>query len=90
MSKKTVVWGTVFGVIAPLVGLFLGLQVAPILGNILLLPILGLSSLFSTPIGMFSAFQKVLALIVSIIFWVISFSVIEKAVQYFKGSGNNS
>lgn len=53
MSKSLSI-GAIFGFSAPLLGMFVGLQVSPLLANILMLPIVPVSYFLGKPIGMLS------------------------------------
>ena len=62
-------WGALFGVIAPILGLFVGLQIVPFLGTILLFPSVLISKVNGQPLGEFSTSLMVLSFILSIIVW---------------------
>lgn len=48
---KPLIYKFLFGLIAPFIGLFVGLQVSPLLANILMFPIIAVSAATDTPIG---------------------------------------
>jgi len=62
-------WGAFFGVIAPFLGLFVGLQIVPFLGTILLFPSVLISKVSGQPLGDFSTSLMVFSFILSIIAW---------------------
>ncbi|WP_039019445.1 hypothetical protein [Halocynthiibacter namhaensis] len=51
MLHRTTIIGGVFGLVAPFIGLFVGLQVSTVLATLLLLPFVVFSALTHTPIG---------------------------------------
>ena len=59
--------GAVCGFFAPLFGLFLGLQVSPALGTLVMAPFVALSALTGTPIGEMSGFLRWTGLALSIL-----------------------
>jgi len=69
MLKNPYVIGAIFGFLAPFVGLFIGLQISPVLGTLLLAPVISLGDILETPVGDMSDSIKILALWVSIAFW---------------------
>ena len=73
-NKKAFVIGFIFGLIAPAIGLFLGLQIAPLLGNILIFPFLVISKIIDTPIGNWSLVLKIVGVIFSMIIWGLLFA----------------
>ena len=78
MKKKTLVWGAAFGLVAPLVGIFVGLQVSVWLGNILAFPLVGLSYLTGQPFGMWSVWMLLLSLGLSMAAWALIFGVVAR------------
>ena len=81
MNKKSLILGGTFGLIAPFVGLFLGLQVSVIIGNILAFPVIGLAYLTGQPFGMWHPLMMVLAIVLSVVTWALIFSFIAKLVK---------
>ncbi|PIE78665.1 MAG: hypothetical protein CSA15_06640 [Candidatus Delongbacteria bacterium] len=71
--KKSILYGAIFGLIAPLVGLFLGLQVLPILGDVLLLPFHLISKSTNSSLGNLSFLLKMMGLVLSMFFWAFIF-----------------
>jgi hypothetical protein len=49
--SKPLIYKLAFGLAAPFIGLFAGLQVSPLLGNILMFPFIAVSALTDIPIG---------------------------------------
>jgi hypothetical protein len=78
MNKKALVWGAMFGLIAPVVGLFVGLQISPIVANVLMFPIIGLSAVLGTPFGMWSPSLMLASVILSIAAWALAFALVGK------------
>lgn len=76
MKHKAALYGGIFGLIAPIVGLFVGLQVSTFFGTLLTFPVIGLSVLLDTPLGNMSGFEKILGLVASIIFWALVFQLV--------------
>jgi|GEM_PF-5152391 len=68
-NNRNFLWGAIFGLIAPFIGMFAGLQVAPFLGTILMFPIIVLSKMIGQPFGNFSATLMILSIVLSIICW---------------------
>jgi hypothetical protein len=68
-DNKNFKWGALFGVIAPFFGLFVGLQIIPFFGTILLFPFVLISKIVGQPLGEFSTTLLVLSFILSIIVW---------------------
>lgn len=51
MPRKHLIFKFLFGLAAPFIGLFAGLQISPLLGNILMFPFIAVSALTGIPIG---------------------------------------
>lgn len=66
---KSALLGFGFGLIAPLIGLFVGLQLSIVLANILMWPVLLVSMVTSTPFGMMSSGLRLAAWLFSAIAW---------------------
>lgn len=81
MSKKAIIGGAIFGLIAPFVGIFLGLQVSTILGNILAFPIIGVSAVVGVPFGLWPLWGMIGALLLSIVVWALVFGLISLLVR---------
>lgn len=75
------IWGGIFGFFAPFVGLFVGLQVSPIVANVFMFPIIGLSMILGTPFGMWGMGLKLVALGLSIIAWASIFGIVHALVK---------
>ncbi len=67
----TLVIGIVAGVVMPVIGLFIGLQVSPSLGTVLVAPYIGVATLFDTYVGSMSGFARLLGLALSIVAYVV-------------------
>jgi hypothetical protein len=77
-NKKAFFWGALFGLIAPIIGLFAGLQIAPIVGNILMFPFIIISHILDKPFGEFPTPLLVLSIVLSILAWGAIFSLIAR------------
>lgn len=78
MSKKALIWGGIFGLLAPFIGIFLGLQVSTTLGNILAFPVIGLSYATGVPFGMWHWSMLLLAVALSVVLWALIFALVAK------------
>ena len=81
MNKKALLWGGVFGLIAPFVGLFVGLQISPVVANVLMFPIIGLSYVLGTPFGMWGPSLMILGIALSIVMWALVFGIVAKLLK---------
>jgi ABC-type dipeptide/oligopeptide/nickel transport system permease subunit len=81
MKNKALLWGGVFGLAAPFVGMFVGLQVSPMVANILMFPIVTLSVVLGQPFGAWSPMLMLAGLAVSIVFWALVFAVINTLLK---------
>lgn len=61
--------GFLFGVLAPLLGVFLGLQVSPTLGNLFAFPLIAMGWVLDEPFGQLSSLSRIAALLVSGLLW---------------------
>ncbi len=78
---KSIIFGAIFGLIAPFIGLFAGLQVSVVLGSILTFPLGLLYQITGTPIGMMSAGLLILGWLVSILVWAAIFYGVSRLIQ---------
>lgn len=62
-------WGALFGMISPFIGLFVGSQVLPFFGTVLMFPIVLISQLVDKPFGEFSIGLMIISVLVSIVVW---------------------
>lgn len=74
--KTALLIGAAFGLLAPFIGMFVGLQISPVVANILMWPILGLAFLLGTPFGGWSGGMILFALAVSVAMWALVFVVV--------------
>ncbi|OGG50901.1 hypothetical protein A2704_05965 [Candidatus Kaiserbacteria bacterium RIFCSPHIGHO2_01_FULL_54_36b] len=84
-NKKALIWGGAFGLVAPFVGMFVGLQVSPVVANILMFPILGMSMVLNSPFGMWSPALMLAGLLVSIVVWAIVFAIASALLKQIRG-----
>lgn len=83
--KKAVIAGLIAGFVMPLFGLFVGLQVSPVLGTLMLGPALLPTLLSGTPLGLLPPLARLLALLLSMLFWAALFAALHRAVQAWRG-----
>ncbi|MBI2612819.1 hypothetical protein HYW59_03380 [Candidatus Kaiserbacteria bacterium] len=81
MNRKALMWGGVFGLVAPFVGLFIGLQVSPVVANVLMFPIIGLAYVVGQPFGMWNPMLMLLGLALSVAAWALVFSIVAKFLK---------
>lgn len=81
MRKRVVVLGIVLGILVPHIGVFVGLQVSTMLGNILAFPLITISFITDTPFGMWSPALWILAVVVSIVVWTVIIAVIDNLIR---------
>lgn len=84
MSKKALIWGGLFGLVAPFVGIFFGLQVSTTLGNILAFPVIVLAYVTGTPLGMWHPALMFAAVALSVVLFALIFALAAKLFR--KGS----
>ena len=70
MRRKTIVVGSVLGLVSPSVGVFLGLQVSTTLGNVFAFPFVAVAYISGVPMGMWPSWLLVLAVLLSIALWI--------------------
>lgn len=80
MSKKALIWGGVFGLVAPFIGLFVGLQVSPMLANILMFPIIGLAAVSGGWFGQNPSIFLV-GIVLSVVVWALVFGIVAKFLK---------
>ena len=73
--SKPLVYKFAFGLIAPFIGLFVGLQVSPLLANILMFPIIAVSAVTDVPIGEMSGLLWAGMVLLSGVVWATLLSV---------------
>jgi ABC-type dipeptide/oligopeptide/nickel transport system permease subunit len=61
--------GVLLGTILPYIGIATGLILSPVMGSILCLPQILMSSILEAPFANFTIAQRVLSLLISIVFW---------------------
>lgn len=76
MNKKALIGGAVFGLLAPFVGIFFGLQISTVVGNILAFPVVGLAYVTGHPFGMWGPGLMAGALGLSLVLWAVIFGLI--------------
>ena len=81
---KAHIWGAVFGLFAPIVGLFIGLQISPIVADILMWPVLLLARIVGTPFGSWGWGLISTGLIVSILLWSMVFALVQRLLALSK------
>ena len=83
-NKKALVWGGVFGLVAPFIGMFIGLQVSPMVANILMFPVIAMSAALNSPFGMWSPALMLTALMLSVIVWALVFVAIDMLLKQIR------
>ncbi len=81
MTKKPLLAGCLFGLLAPPVGLFIGLQVSPAMANVLMFPVIIVGVFLDTPLGDMSAGLWVGMVVLSGIVWALLFAAGERLIR---------
>ena len=76
---KSIIFGFIFGIILPIIGIIVGLQASSLLGNILLFPISVVMNAFDQPFGYLSGATRLGLFVFSGAFWALVFWLIAKA-----------
>lgn len=79
--SKAFIYGAIFGLIAPMIGLFVGLQLSTFLGNILMFPFYIIGLFTEEPFGNWSMAMRVLGVLLSMITWGTVFYLIFNLVK---------
>ena len=79
--SKSAIFGFIFGLIAPFIGLFLGLQVSVFLGNLLTLPFQAFFTLTGVPFGEMPGVIILLLTLISGILWAAIFYAIARLLN---------
>ncbi len=85
MQAKPLAAGFLFGLLAPLLGLFIGLQLSPLLANILMFPIIMVSVAVDVPLGEMSGWLWAALMILSGFVWAAVFGTLSLLVQKATG-----
>ena len=80
VRKRVYILGLLIGVVAPILGLFLGLQVSVILGNILAAPQILLSTIIGEPFGTLSTVLQIAGILISVAIWTVIIGAIDRIV----------
>lgn len=75
MPKSWVITGAVFGALAWPIGLFTGLQVVPVLGAVLLAPVMFLVFVTGLPLGEMGGGLLAVAFGLTVLFWAVMFGI---------------
>jgi len=81
VRKRVYILGIIIGIITPISGLFVGLQVSPVLGNILTAPLILLSLITGDALGNLSGVMRIVGILISIVLWTAIFALIDKLMQ---------
>ncbi len=73
--RKSLIYKFLFGVAAPFIGFFAGLQISPWLGNILMFPFVAVSALTGIPLGEMPGLLFAVLVLVSGVVWAALLSV---------------
>ena len=77
-------WGGVFGLVAPFIGMFIGLQVSPMVANILMFPVIAMSAALNSRFGMWSPALMLAALVLSVIVWALVFVAVDMLLKQIR------
>lgn len=80
-NNKALTYGMIFGLIAPIIGLFAGLQLSSTLGNIFMFPFHIVGLFTDQPFGNWSTLLKIIGVLVSVISWGLLFYLISKLIK---------
>lgn len=72
-NRKIFLWGALFGIASPLLGLFAGLQVAPFLGTVLMFPFVIIAKLTGLAIENFPIGLMISSIASSFVQWGLVF-----------------
>ncbi len=81
IKKRTYIFGILFGLVTPVVGIFAGLQISVMLGNILAFPFLVVSVFSGKPLGFWGLGLWLFSFVFSVVIWVYIFSLLEKILD---------
>ena len=81
MKKQMYLLGIVLGLIMPVVGVFFGLQVSVMLGNIFAFPIVVIAALTDKPFGMWNAGLWVVAMLFSVLAWTFIVAIVDRILR---------
>ncbi len=79
---KIALWGFLAGILLPVFGLFIGLQVSPLLANIMLFPLLFLSEVTGIVFGNASGIQRLFFVLFSGVSWAALFFVVSRLKKF--------
>ena len=79
---KPALWGFLFGLLMPIFGLFVGLQISPTLANIMLFPMVLLSDLTGIVFGKASGLQRILFIFFSGATWSLVFFALSRLRKF--------
>ncbi len=71
MKKSHYIAGILLGLLTPVAGIFIGLQISTTFGTILAWPLVLMSFLTGIPFGMWSPLLWLVAMILSVIVWTL-------------------
>lgn len=86
MRSRHVIIGFLFGLAAPFLGLFAGLQISVALGNVLMIPFIVVSTATGTPFGEMPGWLWALLTLVSGCLWAVVFAVATRFVTKWRRS----
>jgi len=75
---KPALWGFLFGLLMPIFGLFVGLQISSLLANVMLFPLVVLSDLTGIVFGKASSLERILFILFSGVFWALLFLAVSR------------
>ena len=84
MKMKPLLWGVLFGLIAPFAGIFAGLQISAALGNILAFPVILLMLITESPFGAWGIPTMAFAILLSVVLWALIFGGISMLISQIR------
>jgi ABC-type dipeptide/oligopeptide/nickel transport system permease subunit len=82
--QKPLLIGALFGFIAPFIGLFVGSQVMPLLGDLLMFPFVIIGKIVDQPFGEMSTNLLLFCLLISMVVWGLIFMLVSKLIRSLK------
>ncbi len=83
MTYIFIIFGAAFGLIAIPLGFFIGLQISPMLANVLLFPFIAASWWLETPLGTLNGFLRIFLTFLSAVIWAVLFGLVGAVLQKF-------
>lgn len=81
MRKRVYILGILLGLLSPVIGIFLGLQVSTTLGNMFAFPVIALVFLTGSPFGEWHLGLTLAAAVLSIVIWTGIFAALDRLLR---------